>query len=145
MQMEVAMGILPCGGGTSRMARQAGLGRALEIVLSARDFSADEAEAYGTINKAFDANEIGPYVEELASRIAKWPADSINACKKMVYESIDQPIDQALKSEAYWLYQCTSHTPTIKRFVYADDNKAQYSMENQHNWNQLVVDIQEIN
>ena len=31
MQMEVAMGILPCGGGASRMARQTGLGRALEI------------------------------------------------------------------------------------------------------------------
>ena len=43
MQMEVGMGILPCGGGASRMARQVGLGRALEIILSARDFSADEA------------------------------------------------------------------------------------------------------
>lgn len=53
MQMEVGMGILPCGGGASRMARQTGLGRALEIILSARDFDADEAEAYGTINKAF--------------------------------------------------------------------------------------------
>ncbi|MEM7755884.1 MAG: enoyl-CoA hydratase/isomerase family protein, partial [Planctomycetota bacterium] len=47
MQMEVGMGILPCGGGASRMARQTGLGRALEIILSARDFDADEAEAYG--------------------------------------------------------------------------------------------------
>ncbi|MCT8986169.1 enoyl-CoA hydratase/isomerase family protein [Shewanella sp. KJ10-1] len=59
MQMEVGMGILPCGGGASRMARQTGLGRALEIILSARDFSADEAEAYGTINKALDPDEIG--------------------------------------------------------------------------------------
>jgi len=50
MQMEVGMGILPCGGGASRMARQVGLGRALEIILSARDFDADEAEAYGTVN-----------------------------------------------------------------------------------------------
>ena len=60
MQMEVGMGILPCGGGASRMARQVGLGRALEIILSARDFDADEAEAYGTINKALDADKIGP-------------------------------------------------------------------------------------
>ena len=49
MQMEVGMGILPCGGGASRMARQVGLGRALGTVLSACDFSAHEAEAYGTI------------------------------------------------------------------------------------------------
>ncbi|MEM6260687.1 MAG: enoyl-CoA hydratase/isomerase family protein, partial [Planctomycetota bacterium] len=40
MQMEVGMGILPCGGGASRMARQTGLGKALEIILSARDFDA---------------------------------------------------------------------------------------------------------
>lgn len=40
MQMEVGMGILPCGGGASRMARQVGLGRALEIVLSANNFDA---------------------------------------------------------------------------------------------------------
>eukprot|EP00121_Abeoforma_whisleri_P002287 Awhi_evm1s2046 len=44
MQMEVAMGILPCGGGASRMARQVGLGKALEIILGAQDFDADEAE-----------------------------------------------------------------------------------------------------
>lgn len=59
MQMEVAMGILPCGGGASRMARQVGLGRALEIILSARDFDADEAEAYGTINKALEPTRLG--------------------------------------------------------------------------------------
>ena len=63
MQMEVGMGILPCGGGASRMARQTGLGRALEIILSARDFDADEAERMGTINKALDPEEIGEYVD----------------------------------------------------------------------------------
>lgn len=99
MQMEVAMGILPCGGGASRMARQVGLGRALEIILSARDFDADEAEAYGTINKALEPDEIGEYVENLARRIAQFPAESINACKQTVYESIDKPIDDALKAE----------------------------------------------
>lgn len=83
MQMEVGMGILPCGGGASRMARQVGLGRALEIILSARDFDADEAEAYGTINKALDPDEIGEYVDTLAKRIAKFPAESINACKQI--------------------------------------------------------------
>ena len=41
------------------MARQAGLGRAMEFILSARDFDADETEASGTINKAFDADKIG--------------------------------------------------------------------------------------
>lgn len=145
MQMEVGMGILPCGGGASRMARQTGLGRALEIILSARDFSADEAEAYGTINKALEPDEIGPYVDALADRISKFPAESINACKQMVYESIDKPIDEALKAEAYWLYQATSKTPAIKRFTVADVKGMEHDIENQRNWNDLVMQVQEIN
>ncbi|NER29376.1 MAG: enoyl-CoA hydratase/isomerase family protein [Symploca sp. SIO1C4] len=144
MQMEVGMGILPCGGGASRMARQAGLGRALEIILSARDFDADEAEDYGTINKALDADKISAYVDELAKRIAHFPADSINACKQAVYASIDKPIEEALKEEAYWLYQAMSRTPAQKRFQYADDNSIQNDMNNQHNWNEGLLDIQEI-
>ncbi|PTP36622.1 enoyl-CoA hydratase/isomerase family protein [Vibrio splendidus] len=94
MQMEVGMGILPCGGGASRMARQVGLGRALEIVLSARDFDADEAEA--------------------------------------------------LKAEAYWLYQATSKTPAVKRFQIADDQGLEHDMENQRNWETLVMNVQDI-
>lgn len=144
MQMEVSMGILPCGGGASRMARQAGLGRALEIILSARDFDADEAEAYGTINKALDADKIVPYVDELATRIANFPADSIEACKRAVYASIDLPVEKALKEEAYWLYQATSKTPAIRRFIAADESGFQNDMENQRNFNDAVIGIQEI-
>ena len=144
MQMEVGMGILPCGGGASRMARQVGLGRALEIILSARDFSADEAETYGTVNKALDPDEIGEYVDTLAKRIAAFPAESINACKQAVYESIDKPIDEALKAEAYWLYQATSKTPAIKRFTIADEKGMEHDMENQRKWNDLVMQVQDI-
>ncbi|MEM8679892.1 MAG: enoyl-CoA hydratase/isomerase family protein, partial [Planctomycetota bacterium] len=144
MQMEVGMGILPCGGGASRMARQTGLGRALEIILGARDFDADQAEAYGTINKAFDADEIGPFVDALADRISQFPAESINACKQAVYASIDLPIDEALKEEAYWLYQATSQTPAIKRFTTADQTGFQDDIENQRNFEQALIGIQEI-
>jgi len=144
MQMEVAMGILPCGGGASRMARQTGLGRALEIILGARDYDADEAEAYGTVNRALDPEDIGPFVEALAKRIALWPSASINACKQSVYASVDKPIEAALKEEAYWLYQATSQTPALKRFAWADDNGAQFDMGNQRAWEDLVVDVQEI-
>ena len=139
------MGILPCGGGASRMARQVGLGRALEIVLSARDFDADEAEAYGTINRALDAGEIGPFVEALARRVALWPSESINATKQAVYESIDLPIEEALRSEAYWLYQATSQTPALKRFRWADEQAAQFDMDNQRTWPDMLVTVQDIN
>lgn len=145
MQMEVGMGILPCGGGASRMARQTGLGRALEIVLAARDFDADQAEAYGTVNRAMDPDEIGPFVEKLANRIALWPSASINATKQAVYESIDRPIEEALRSEAYWLYQAISQTPALKRFQLADEQGAQFNMDNQRDWPEMLVQIQEVN
>lgn len=144
MQMEVGMGILPCGGGASRMARQTGLGRALEIILGARDFDADQAEAYGTINRALDADEIGPFVDALAERIARWPAASIHACKQAVQASIDLPIAQALREEAYWLYQATSQTPAIARFQWANDQGAQFDMDNQRRWEDMLVEIQEV-
>jgi enoyl-CoA hydratase/carnithine racemase len=145
MQMEVGMGILPCGGGASRMARQTGLGKALEIILSAQDYDADEAERLGTVNKVLDPDEIGEYVDNLAKRIAKFPAESINACKQMVYESIDKPIAEALKAEAYWLYQATSKTPALKRFHIADEQGLEHDIENQRNWGQLVMNVQDIN
>ncbi len=77
-------------------------------------------------------------------RIAKFPAESINACKQMVYESIDKPIDEALKAEAYWLYQATSKTPAVKRFKIADEKAMQSDMKNQRNWDDLVLNVQEI-
>lgn len=142
MQMEVGMGILPCGGGASRMARQVGLGRALEIILGAQDFDADQAQMYGTVNRALDAEDIGPFVEKLARRIALWPKDSINACKKAVYRSIDVPIGEALKEEAFWLYQATSKTPAIERFRKADEAGAQFDMDNQRTWPDMLVGLQ---
>ncbi len=145
MQMEVGMGILPCGGGASRMARQVGLGKALEIILGAKDWDADQAEAWGTVNKALDPDEIGPYVDALANRIAQFPAESIEACKRAVYASIDLPIADALKEEAYQLYQATSKTPAIKRFTVADEKGLQFELENQRNWENMVMDVQDIN
>lgn len=145
MQMEVGMGILPCGGGTSRMARQTGLGKALEIILSAQDYDADEAERLGTVNKVLEPDEIGEHVDALAKRIAQFPAESINACKQMTYESIDKPISEALKAEAYWLYQATSKTPALKRFRIADEQGLEHDIENQRNWGNLVMDVQDIN
>ncbi len=145
MQMEVGMGILPCGGGASRMARQCGLGRALEVILGARDFDADEAERIGTVNRAIDSDKIGEFVDKLAERISKFPADSITACKRAVYASIDKPIHEALLEEAYQLYQATSKTPGVKRFKAAYESKFQYDLDNQRQFEAKLLDIQEIN
>lgn len=144
MQMEVGMGIVPCGGGTQRLARQVGLGRALEIVLGAHDFDADIAEKYGTINRALNADEIGPFVEELANRIAKFPAASITSCKRCVYAAVDTTIEDGLVEEVYQLGQALARTPATKRFAFGKEQGIQNDLETQKNWDKGVMDLQGI-
>ena len=68
---EAAGGFLACGGGTTRIGMMAGPARALEFLLSARDFSGAEAERYGLINRALPASELDGYVDALANSIAR--------------------------------------------------------------------------
>lgn len=83
-QPEVAVGILPGGGGTQRLPRLCGRGRALEIVLGADDFPAELAERYGWVNRALPGPELGPFVERLVARIASFPAEAIANAKAAV-------------------------------------------------------------
>lgn len=145
MQMECGMGILPCGGGSSRLARQTGLGKALEIILSAKDFDAYQAFEYGTINKVIESGKIDLYVYDLAKRISSFNLDAIYACKKTVYESIDMPILESLKNETYELFVATSKTPAVKRFKYAAKTDFQNKLNNQKNFSTLLMGLQDIN
>lgn len=144
MQMEVGMGILPCGGGSVRLARQCGLGNALKIILSAEDYNAEEALRIGSINDVIDSEKINLHVLELANRISKFPSESINACKQTVYASTNLPIEEALKVETYQLYQATSMTPAVKRFKYAAETNFQNNLYNQKNFQTLLMNLQNI-
>ena len=72
-QPEVAVGLVLGGGSTQRLPRLIGRGRALEVLLGCDDFSAELAERYGYINRALPADELTPFVEKLAHRIASFP------------------------------------------------------------------------
>ena len=54
------------------------------------------------------------------------------------------PIDEALKEEAYWLYQATSRTLALKRFKTADELGMQFDMDNQRRWHDVVIEVQDI-
>jgi enoyl-CoA hydratase/carnithine racemase len=81
---EVAVGLVPGGGATQRLPRVMGRGRALEVLLSCNDLSAEQAELYGYINRALPADELTPFVEKLARRIAAFPAHTIAHVKAAV-------------------------------------------------------------
>ena len=103
-QPEVAVGIIPGGSGTQRLPRLMGRGRALEVVLGCEDVPADLAERYGYVNRALPPEELTPFVERLAYRIASFPAEAIALAKASVNAS-ELPIVEGLIEEAHYFNQ----------------------------------------
>ncbi|WP_160107366.1 enoyl-CoA hydratase/isomerase family protein [Pseudomonas izuensis] len=100
-QPEVAVGLVPGGGSTQRLPRLVGRGRALEVLLGCNDFSAAQAERYGFINRALPADELTPFVEQLAHRIASFPAHAIAHTKAAVDTGAFGTLAEGLLVEAH--------------------------------------------
>src|SRR5271169_6245774 len=100
-QPEVAVGLVPGGGSTQRLPRLIGRGRALEVLLGCDDFSAELAERYGYINRALPAEELTPFVEKLARRIASFPAHAIAHAKTAVDGGAFSSLAEGLLVEAH--------------------------------------------
>jgi enoyl-CoA hydratase/carnithine racemase len=83
-QFEPAFGQLPGAGAAQHLTRLMGRGRALEVMLSAQDYSAELAERYGWINRAMPAAALEDFVRSLAQRIASFPAGGHAAVKNRV-------------------------------------------------------------
>lgn len=91
-QPEVAVGIIPGGGGTQRLPRLVGRARALEVVLGCQDIDAATADAWGYVNRALPPDELRPFVDTLAARIASFPLDVIATAKRAVDAAVGDPV-----------------------------------------------------
>jgi enoyl-CoA hydratase/carnithine racemase len=91
-QPEVALGIIPGGGGTQRLPRLVGRARALEVILGCDDIDAEVAERWGYVNRALPDDELRPFVEALARRIASFPAEAIAHAKAAVIAAEPDPV-----------------------------------------------------
>ncbi len=92
-QPEQGFGLIPGAGGVQHLTRLLGRGRALEVMLSAEDYSAELAERYGWINRALPGSELAGSVRTLAHRIAGFPAFSQVAIKDRVNAIALAPMD----------------------------------------------------
>jgi enoyl-CoA hydratase/carnithine racemase len=98
-QPEVAVGIIPGGSGTQRLPRLMGRSRALEVILGCEDFSAEQAERYGYVNRALPPDQLRPFVENLAYRIASFPGEAIARAKAAALAA-EPPVAPGLAEEA---------------------------------------------
>lgn len=97
-QPEVGFGLLPGGGATQRLPRLVGRSRALEIMLTADDYDAEQAERCGWITQVLPQAELRTHVDRVARRIAAFSADSI-AAVKLAVEHADERLEDGLKEE----------------------------------------------
>ena len=99
-QPEVALGIIPGGSGTQRLPHLVGRARALEIILGCEDIPADLAERWGYLNRALPPEELGPFVDALARRIASFPGEAIALAKRAV-DAADETVVAGLLEEGH--------------------------------------------
>jgi enoyl-CoA hydratase/carnithine racemase len=113
-QPEVALGIIPGGGGTQRLPRLVGRGRALEVVLGCDDVDAETAERWGYVNRALPDGELRPFVEALAARIASFPPEAVAHAKAAVAAAERDPLPGLLE-EGHRFNQTLALDETIGR------------------------------
>ena len=82
---EVKLGIMPGGGGTQNLARAVGERRAKELILSATPFSAEEAHAWGMVNKLCEPGTVVTEALATAERVANCAPLSVRQVKKSIH------------------------------------------------------------
>jgi enoyl-CoA hydratase len=86
-------------GGTQRLPRIVGLGRALDLVLTGRQIGADEAFAMGLVNRVVDDGQALATAIELAQQIASFPWTCVVSDRACIYEGLGTSLADGLALE----------------------------------------------
>ncbi len=97
---EVSLGIIPGYGGTQRMARLLGKGKALELVCTGDRIGAADAEKIGLVNKVVPADQLMSAAEEMARKIASRSPVAIRAAIEAINSGSDMPFEEGQVLEA---------------------------------------------
>jgi enoyl-CoA hydratase len=116
---QVAHGLIPMDGGTQRLPRIVGRGKALELLLTAETISAEEALEIGLVSRMVPPEELAGEVEALAENIAAKGPIALKYIKEAVNKGLDMTLKQGLRLEAdlYFLLHTTAdRTEGIRAF-----------------------------
>lgn len=105
-QPEVGLGITPGFGGTQRLARIVGLGKAKEIIYTAQNIKADEAYRIGLVNKVVPLESLMDEAKAMANKIMANAPIAVRLCKDAINRGMQVDIDKAVAIEAEDFGKC---------------------------------------
>jgi enoyl-CoA hydratase len=105
-QPEVGLGITPGFGGTQRLARIVGPGKAKQLIYTARNIKAPEAYRIGLVNEVYPFEELMPQALKMAKGIAKNAPIAVRACKKAINDGLEADMDKAIVIEEKLFGSC---------------------------------------
>jgi 2-oxoglutaroyl-CoA hydrolase len=106
---EVGLGMIPGSGGTQRLARLVGLGRAKDVVMRRRRIGAEEALAWGLVSEVVPAGELDAAADRVLSDLEQLSPLALRMAKRVLNHVYDAPLSIGLELEglAYGLLRST--------------------------------------
>ena len=117
---NVALGLIPMDGGTQRLSRIVGKGKALELIFTAEIIGAEEAREIGLVSKVVPSESLATEVDALARSMANKAPIALRYIKEAVNKGLDLTLEQGLRLEAdlYFLLHTTAdRTEGIQAFL----------------------------
>ena len=107
-QPEILIGLIPGWGGTQRLPRIIGMGRAKELILGGGQISAQRACEIGLVNRVLPLDQLLPEAQKFARKLAALPGFALKMAKHSMNFGYDLSIDSATRLEAECCAQCFS-------------------------------------
>jgi 2-oxoglutaroyl-CoA hydrolase len=107
---EVGLGMIPGSGGTQRLARLAGLGRAKDVIMRRKRISAADALAWGLVSEVVPAEELDAAVARAIEDLTQLSPLALRFAKRVLNQAYDAPLHVGLELEglAYGLLRSTN-------------------------------------
>lgn len=123
-QPEVGLGIIPGFGGTQRLARLVGMGRAKELIFTGSNIDAQEAYRIGLVNKVVPNEELMDTAKKMAGKIASNASFAVSIAKAAINNGYDMDIKNAVEYEANLFgITCSTHDKTEGMTAFIEGRK----------------------